>query len=129
MCGKELFTRQEKYSANLIRTKVLGQEIQAAQPAKVPARPPILCPGCPHRSVYSVLNRLKIHAAGDIGCYTLGAVAPLNVVDTTICMGASILPSWHGKSKGKRVYQKLGGSNRRFYVFTYRRQFPDEYGI
>ena len=104
--GKELFTRQGEYSANLIRTKVLGQEIQAAQPAKVPARPPILCPGCPHRSVYSVLNRLKIHAAGDIGCYTLGAVAPLNVVDTTICMGASI-SSLHGMEKAKgREYIK-----------------------
>ena len=104
--GKELFTRQGEYSANLIRTKVLGQEIQAAQPAKVPARPPILCPGCPHRSVYSVLNRLKIHAAGDIGCYTLGAVARLNVVDTTICMGASI-SSLHGMEKAKgREYIK-----------------------
>ena len=104
--GKELFTRQGEYSANLIRTKVLGQEIQAAQPAKVPARPPILCPGCPHRSIYSVLNRLKIHAAGDIGCYTLGAVAPLNVVDTTICMGASI-SSLHGMEKAKgREYIK-----------------------
>ncbi len=104
--GKELFTRQGEYSANLIRTKVLGQEIAAARPAEVPARPPILCPGCPHRSVYSVLNRLKIHAAGDIGCYTLGAVPPLNVVDTTICMGASI-SSLHGMEKAKgREYIK-----------------------
>ncbi len=104
--GKDLFTRQGEYSANLIRTRVLGQKIEAAEPAKVPARPPILCPGCPHRSVYSVLNRLKIHAAGDIGCYTLGAVAPLNVVDTTICMGASI-SSLHGMEKAKgRAYIK-----------------------
>lgn len=104
--GKDLFTRQGEYSANLIRTRVLGQKIEAAEPAKVPARPPILCPGCPHRSVYSVLNRLKIHAAGDIGCYTLGAVAPLNVVDTTICMGASI-SSLHGMEKAKgREYIK-----------------------
>lgn len=104
--GKDLFTRQGEYSANLIRTRVLGQKIEAAEPAKVPARPPILCPGCPHRSVYSVLNRLKIHAVGDIGCYTLGAVAPLNVVDTTICMGASI-SSLHGMEKAKgREYIK-----------------------
>ena len=104
--GKDLFHRQGEYSANLIRTRVLGQKIEAAEPAKVPARPPILCPGCPHRSVYSVLNRLKIHAAGDIGCYTLGAVAPLNVVDTTICMGASI-SSLHGMEKAKgREYIK-----------------------
>ena len=108
--GKDLFTRQGEYSANLIRTRVLGQKIEAAEPAKVPARPPILCPGCPHRSVYSVLNRLKIHAAGDIGCYTLGAVAPLNVVDTTICMGASI-SSLHGMEKAKgREYIKNWGA-------------------
>ena len=104
--GKEIFTVQGEYSANLIRTRVLGEAIEAAEAAKVPARPPILCPGCPHRSVYSVLNRLKIHAAGDIGCYTLGAVAPLNVVDTTICMGASI-SSLHGMEKAKgREYIK-----------------------
>ncbi len=104
--GKEIFSLQGEYSANLIRTRVLGEAIEAAEAAKVPARPPILCPGCPHRSVYSVLNRLKIHAAGDIGCYTLGAVAPLNVVDTTICMGASI-SSLHGMEKAKgREYIK-----------------------
>lgn len=97
--GKELFTLQGEYSANMIREKVLGENVQF-QPAAIPARPPILCPGCPHRSVYSVLNRLHIHAAGDIGCYTLGAVAPLNVVDTTICMGASI-SSLHGMEKAK----------------------------
>lgn len=98
--GKELFTLQGEYSANMIRTRVLGETIEAAAPAQVPARPPILCPGCPHRSVFSVLNRLKIHGAGDIGCYTLGAVAPLNVIDTTICMGASI-SSLHGMEKAK----------------------------
>ena len=98
--GKDVFTLQGEYSANMIRKKVLGEEIEAAAPAQVPARPPILCPGCPHRSVYSVLKKLKIHAAGDIGCYTLGAVAPLSVVDTTICMGASI-SSLHGMEKAR----------------------------
>lgn len=98
--GKEIFTVQGEYSANLLRKAILGEELELAAPAEVPARPPILCPGCPHRSVYSVLNKLKIHAAGDIGCYTLGAVAPLNVVDTTICMGASI-SSLHGMEKAK----------------------------
>lgn len=98
--GKEIFTVQGEYSANLLRKAILGEELDIAAPEEVPARPPILCPGCPHRSVYSVLNKLKIHAAGDIGCYTLGAVAPLNVVDTTICMGASI-SSLHGMEKAK----------------------------
>ena len=104
--GKELFTVQGEYSANLLRERVLKQEVCLKQPADVPARPPILCPGCPHRSVFSVLNRLGIHAAGDIGCYTLVAVPPLNVIDTTICMGASI-STLHGMEKAKgREYIK-----------------------
>lgn len=98
--GKEIFTRQGEYSANLLRKAILGQEVEVNAATDLPARPPILCPGCPHRSVYSVLGKLKIHAAGDIGCYTLGAVAPLNVVDTTICMGASI-SSLHGMEKAR----------------------------
>lgn len=98
--GKEIFTVQGEYSANMIREKILQEEVSDKTPAQVPARPPILCPGCPHRSVYSVLNKLGIHAAGDIGCYTLGAVPPLNVIDTTICMGASI-STLHGMEKAK----------------------------
>lgn len=98
--GKEIFTRQGEYSANMLRKAVLKQEVEIADKAAVPARPPILCPGCPHRSVYSVLSKLKIRAAGDIGCYTLGAVAPLSVVDTTVCMGASI-STLHGMEKAK----------------------------
>lgn len=98
--GKEIFTVQGEYSANMIRTAILGEDLELKAPAKAPGRPPILCPGCPHRSVFYVLNKLKLHAAGDIGCYTLGAVAPLSVVDTTICMGASI-SSLHGMEKAK----------------------------
>lgn len=98
--GKEIFTLQGEYSANLLRERVLKQDVSLSEPASVPARPPILCPGCPHRSVFSVLKRLGIHAAGDIGCYTLGAVPPLNVIDTTICMGASI-STLHGMEKAK----------------------------
>ncbi len=88
--GKELFTKQGEYSANMLKKVIYGKTEEVFEKAEAPARPPILCPGCPHRSVFSVLNKLKIHAAGDIGCYTLGAVAPLNVIDTTICMGSSI---------------------------------------
>lgn len=98
--GKEVFTHQGEYSANLIRERVLKDKPEVDEAAAVPARPPILCPGCPHRSVFSVLNKLKIHAAGDIGCYTLGAVAPLGVIDTTICMGASI-STLHGMEKAR----------------------------
>ena len=98
--GKEIFTVQGEYSAAMLRERVLGRDCSVEAAAQVPARPPILCPGCPHRSVYSVLNRLKIHAAGDIGCYTLGAVAPLSVVDSTICMGSSI-STLHGMEKAR----------------------------
>lgn len=98
--GKEAFTVQGEYSANLLRRVLYGEDSSVREAEQVPARPPILCPGCPHRSVFSVLNKLKIHAAGDIGCYTLGAVAPLNVIDTTVCMGASI-STLHGMEKAK----------------------------
>ena len=98
--GKECFTRQGEYSANLLRKVLFGNDEASFAQIDTPARPPILCPGCPHRSVFSVLNQLKIHASGDIGCYTLGAVAPLSVIDTTICMGASI-SALHGMEKAR----------------------------
>ena len=96
--GKELFTKQGEYSANLLKKVLYGKTEEVYEKVEVPNRPPILCPGCPHRSVFSVLKKLKIHAAGDIGCYTLGAVAPLDVIDTTLCMGASI-STLHGMEK------------------------------
>ena len=98
--GKELFTRQGEYSANMLKKVIYGNDESVFEKHTVPGRPPILCPGCPHRSVFSILNKLKIHASGDIGCYTLGAVAPLSVIDTTICMGASI-SALHGMEKAK----------------------------
>ncbi len=98
--GKDIFTVQGEYSANMIRERILGETLEIDQPAAVPGRPPILCPGCPHRSVYYTLKKLKMHAAGDIGCYTLGAVAPLSVVDTTMCMGSS-MSTLHGMEKAK----------------------------
>ena len=100
--GKELFTKQGEYSANMLKKVLFGKDSAVFAKNEAPNRPPILCPGCPHRSVFSVLNKLKIHAAGDIGCYTLGAVAPLGVIDSTLCMGASI-SSLHGieKARGK----------------------------
>lgn len=97
--GKELFTLQGEYSANMLREKLKGEEV-SYKASEVPNRPPILCPGCPHRSTFYVLKKLGIHAAGDIGCYTLGAVAPLSVVDTTVCMGASI-SMLHGMEKAR----------------------------
>ena len=98
--GKKIFTVQGEYSANMLRQAILKQDLNLEAPAAAPGRPPILCPGCPHRSVFYVLNKLKMHAAGDIGCYTLGAVAPLSVIDTTMCMGSSI-STLHGMEKAK----------------------------
>ena len=104
--GKEILTVQGEYSANMLRQAILKKELGLEAPAAAPGRPPILCPGCPHRSVFYVLNKLKMHAAGDIGCYTLGAVAPLSVIDTTMCMGSSI-STLHGMEKAKgREYIK-----------------------
>ena len=98
--GKEILTVQGEYSANMLREAILKEKLDIKTPAEAPGRPPILCPGCPHRSVFYVLNKLKMHAAGDIGCYTLGAVAPLSVIDTTMCMGSSI-STLHGMEKAK----------------------------
>jgi indolepyruvate ferredoxin oxidoreductase alpha subunit len=84
----------------MLRKVIYGSDDAIFEKQEAAGRPPILCPGCPHRSVFSVLKKLKIHASGDIGCYTLGAVAPLGVIDTTICMGASI-STLHGMEKAK----------------------------
>ena len=99
--GKEIFTVQGEYSANMLRKAILKQELELKESAKAPGRPPILCPGCPHRSVFFVLNRLKMHAAGDIGCYTLGAVAPLSVIDTTMLWDQDF-STLHRNGKGQR---------------------------
>ena len=104
--GKEIFSIQGEYSVKIIKEEILGEAVEFDSPEAVPARPPILCPGCSHRSVFSVMKKLKLHAAGDIGCYTLGAVPPLNVIDTCICMGASI-STLHGMEKARgREYIK-----------------------
>ncbi|MBO4407591.1 MAG: indolepyruvate ferredoxin oxidoreductase subunit alpha, partial [Clostridia bacterium] len=88
--GKALFSLCGEYTPAMIRKAVLGIESPAPVPAAIPVRPPVLCPGCPHRGLFHVLHKLKITVSGDIGCYTLGASAPLSAMDTTICMGASI---------------------------------------
>lgn len=87
--GKNLFSVQGELSANIIREKVVGIKTDVTR-AEVPARPPVLCAGCPHRGVFYTLKQLKVTVTGDIGCYTLGAVPPLNAIDSVLCMGASI---------------------------------------
>lgn len=88
--GKELFSLQGEISVPVIR-RAFGLDTEEVGLCEaVPARPPVMCAGCPHRGVFYVLNKLKLTVNGDIGCYTLGAVAPLSAVDTCICMGASV---------------------------------------
>jgi indolepyruvate ferredoxin oxidoreductase, alpha subunit len=65
----------------------------------LPARPPVLCPGCPHRPTFYILNKLKVPVNGDIGCYTLGLVPPLNAIHTCGCMGAGVGVAY-GAAKG-----------------------------
>ena len=97
--GKDAFTLQGEYSQRLIRKVVLGEEYPTTSlDMAIPPRPPVLCAGCPHRGLFYALKRLKVTVCGDIGCYTLGASAPLGMIDTCICMGASV-SSLHGRNK------------------------------
>ena len=106
--GKEVFTLLGEYSANLIKKVVLGESIEETAVSPIPVRPPVMCAGCPHRGTFYVLKKLGLTVSGDIGCYTLGAAAPLTAIDTTICMGASISAA-HGmaKARGEQWSKKL----------------------
>lgn len=87
--GKNVFGIQGELSVKTIKEKLLGASPDVKK-EDVPFRPPVLCAGCPHRGVFYVLRKLNLSVMGDIGCYTLGAVAPLSSVDATVCMGASV---------------------------------------
>ena len=108
--GKELFTMLGEYTPAMIGKAVLGEDAAEfiALEEQIPGRPPVMCAGCPHRGTFYVLNKLGVTVSGDIGCYTLGAVAPLAAVDSTICMGASVSAA-HGMAKvqGKEFAGKL----------------------
>ena len=97
--GKELFGCIGEFSQNLIAEK-LGFDTGKFEKLdeNIPARPPVMCAGCPHRGLYYILKKNKVNVIGDIGCYTLGAVAPLNAVDSVVCMGASV-SGLHGFNK------------------------------
>ena len=99
VAGKDLFPVCDEFSQNLVAEK-LGIEVPAGRKfdGEVPGRPPVMCPGCPHRGLYYALKRQKCTVIGDIGCYTLGAAAPLNAVDSVLCMGASV-SGIHGFNK------------------------------
>lgn len=97
--GKEAFTLQGEYSQSLIKQVILGEtDAFTKTDLDIPARPPVLCAGCPHRGLYYALKKLNVTVSGDIGCYTLGALPPLGMVDTCVCMGASV-SALHGRNK------------------------------
>ena len=99
--GKEKFSCIDELSQNKVAAqlyKAVEEGITLADP--IPPRPPVMCAGCPHRGLFYTLKKNKITVLGDIGCYTLGAVAPLAAVDSVICMGASV-SGLHGFSKSQ----------------------------
>ena len=97
--GAELLPRIDEFSQNLISEK-FGKKISSGVTLEdaIPARPPVMCAGCPHRGLFYSLKKRKCTVLGDIGCYTLGAVPPLSTIELTLCMGASI-GATHGFNK------------------------------
>ncbi len=114
--GKDMFPMEGEYTAEMIRSIILGsapEQVYANE--DLPVRPPVFCPGCPHRGLFYVLNKMKLTVSGDIGCYTLGAAAPLFAIDTTIDMGASItvlhgMNSVRKEESAKRSVAVIGDS-------------------
>ena len=99
LSGKDLLPICGEFSQNLIAEKIDGKCADfCSLGEQLPGRPPVMCAGCPHRGLFYTLSRNKCTVLGDIGCYTLGAVAPLAAMDLTLCMGASI-SSIHGFNK------------------------------
>ena len=100
--GKDLFTLIGEYSQTYLAEKILEVKNETLSFGEnVPVRPPVMCAGCPHRGVFYILKKLGVMVSGDIGCYTLGAAAPLQAMDTTVCMGASI-SGLHGFNKARK---------------------------
>lgn len=114
--GKDVFSVMGEFSQSLVAEK-LGIALPQAKALdkSLPNRPPVMCAGCPHRGLFYTLAKLKCTVLGDIGCYTLGAVAPLSAMDMTLCMGASV-SAVHGFNKalggegGKRSVAVIGDS-------------------
>ena len=102
--GKELFTNIGEFSQRTV-AEVFGlpQKEHTALDTAIPVRPPVMCAGCPHRGMYYTLAKNKVTVIGDIGCYTLGAQPPLNALDSTLCMGASV--------SGLHGFNKAGNEN------------------
>ena len=114
--GKDMFPICGEFSQNLLAA-AFGQKVPEGTKldTEIPVRPPIMCAGCPHRGMFYALNKLKVTVFGDIGCYTLGSVAPLSAMDVTLCMGASFsgLHGWNkagGAENEKKSVAVIGDS-------------------
>ncbi len=112
--GKNLFSKQGEISVAIIKEKVLGIKTETEQ-KDLPVRPPVMCAGCPHRGVFYILSKLKLCVNADIGCYTLGAQAPLSAVDTVLCMGASVgmahgFEKAAGREQSRKTVSVIGDS-------------------
>lgn len=117
--GKEIIPVCDELSPDVIRKAIFGTNLEAPYTTdlKAPNRPPVLCPGCPHRGIFYAVSKYKdVIACGDIGCYTLGMMPPVNVTDTVICMGASISAGLgmekarETADRGGRVFSFIGDS-------------------
>ena len=123
--GKEKLPAVGELDAKMIRDLLglpVSSEFAAISPERteitaevLPARPPVLCPGCPHRGVFYILKKMKLNVSGDIGCYTLGALPPLEAIDTCVCMGASIgiahgIDKARGRDFSKKTVAVIGDS-------------------
>ena len=108
--GKDKFTLLGEYTPRMIKKVILNEDSNSFNTIEeqIPARPPVMCAGCPHRGTFYTLKKLGLTVSGDIGCYTLGAVKPLESVDSTICMGASVSAAFGmSKARGKEFNKKL----------------------
>ncbi len=114
--GKELFSNIGEFSQATVRAALTDTKVDfEAFGEDIPPRPPVLCAGCPHRGLYYALKGMGLYVSGDIGCYTLGAQAPLSMMDACVCMGASV-SALHGfnvargKEQAKKSVAVIGDS-------------------
>ena len=114
--GKLLFPTVGEFSQRVVREALLGEDRPFVSfDGELPPRPPVLCAGCPHRGLYYALKKYKLYVSGDIGCYTLGAQAPLSMMDFSLCMGASVsglhgFNTARGKEQAKKSIAVIGDS-------------------
>jgi len=113
--GKDKIPLCGELTPDVLRDSFSNKSRTKIKTSKVPPRPPVLCPGCPHRGVFYIINKLKLVTTGDIGCYTLGALPPLSAMDTCVCMGASVtnaqgMEKALGKAFSKKLVAVLGDS-------------------